>query len=256
MSDDRGYDAGPDGTGHPAELSGALHTLAEDHQVAPPVPGAEIRRLALRRGRRRRTAVVIAGVAAAAAVAVTSAVGPGHDSDSGRRTTPATGNSLRPGPATTAPPATAAPPAPTASPATADAVVDLTKMTMTVDGRALPVSPGVPKQPTPTGRFTVTGKYQVRPLKTGTDVGGSGSGGVKEVTVPWVIELLSVDTRRANFVIALTYAPKAPGNYATTSGWIGLREADAKWLYTRLDKGSVVLVTGRTPMVGTSMTRP
>ncbi|GHE04093.1 L,D-transpeptidase [Streptomyces alanosinicus] len=241
MSDDRGYDAGPDGTGRPPELSGALRTLAEEHQVAAPVPGAEIRRRAVRRGRRRRTAVALAGVTAAAALAVTLTAGLGHHSDAGpgRRATPATGLSPRPSPA----PSRTAP---------ADAVVDLTKLTMTVDGRVLAISPGVPKAPTPTGRFTVIGKSPVRPLKTGTDGDGvSGSGGTgsgaAEVSAPWAIELLSARTRKVTFAIALTFDPKAPGNYATTTGWIGLRPADAKWLYTRLAKGSVVLVTGRTP---------
>lgn len=239
MSDDRGYDAGRDGTGHPAGLSGALHTVAEKHQLSPSVPGAEIRRLAVRRGRRRRTAVALAGVATAAAVAVTLTAGLGHDSGPGDRTTPATGPRLPSEP----PPATSA--------AAADAVVDLTTMSMRVDGRILPVSPGVPDRPTPTGRFTVTGKFPVRVLRTpegpsGGSGSGSGSGGA-ELKVPWAIELASADTHEATFVMALTYEPKAPGTYAATSGWIGLRAADAKWLYARLDKGAVVLVTGRTP---------
>ncbi|GHI06266.1 hypothetical protein AQI88_36320 [Streptomyces cellostaticus] len=244
MSDDRRYDADPHDTGYAGELSGALHTLAAEHQSAPPVPGAEIRRLAVRRGRRLRTTVVVAGIAAAAALAVTLTAGLRHDSGSVRRTTPATGPGLHPSPSLT--------PTSTATPVVADALVDLTRMTMTVDGRALPVSSGVPEQPTPTGRFTVFGKYRIRPLSTGNGTGGSGAGGAEELKAPWVIELLSADRKKTTLILALTYDPKAPGRSPTTGGWIGLREADAKWLYTRLDKGSVVLVTGRTPTVGAS----
>ncbi|MGW3203906.1 L,D-transpeptidase [Streptomyces sp. NPDC001135] len=256
MSDDRGYGTGRDGTGtgHAAELSEVLRTLADEHQCAPPVSGAEIRRLAVRRGRRRRTTVVLAGVAAAAAVAVTLTAGhgPGHDSGPGRRTTPATGPSLRPGPVPSATPTEAA----------ADAVVDLTRRVMTVDGRVLPVSPGVPGQPAPTGRFTVTGKYRAGAPEAGSGLGGSGSGsgssggGAAKPMAPWGIELLSADTRKATFAIVPTHDSQAPGHHPATDGWIGLREADAKWLYARLDKGAVVLVTGRTPTVGASAPAP
>ncbi|MFI1366742.1 L,D-transpeptidase [Streptomyces griseochromogenes] len=249
MSDDRRYDAdlpgtGLDGTGHAGELSGALRTLAQDHQAAPPVPGTEIRRLAVRRGRRRRTTAAVAGIAAAAAVAVTLSAGLRHDSGSPRRTVPATSPSLRPSPATSPSPSPRPSPA-TSTPVPADAVVDLTGMTMAVDGRVMPVSSGVAKLPTPTGRFTVIAKYLKGEPKTDDGVGGSVSG----PSAPWTIELLSADRKRTTFIDALTYDTKAPGHYATTGGWISLHEADAKWLFTRLDKGSVVLVTGRAPQL-------
>ncbi|MFJ5968706.1 L,D-transpeptidase [Streptomyces sp. NPDC093060] len=235
MSDDRDYDADL----HP-ELSGALRTLADGHQSPPPVAGAEIRRLAVRRGRRRRTTVVVGGVAAAAALAVTVTVGLGHDSDSGRRTTPAASPLLRTSPA------------PSPTPVPADAVVDLTGMTMTLDGRMMPISSGVAERPTPTGRFTVVAKS----LKRQMEIGSGGGGGTSMPSVPWVIELRSADPKRTTAVIALTYDLKAPGNYASTGGWIGLPEADAKWVYARLDKGAVVLVTGRTPSPGASASTP
>ncbi|MFJ9865274.1 L,D-transpeptidase [Streptomyces sp. NPDC101165] len=236
MSDDRDRDVDPR-----PELSGALRTLAEGNQSPPPVAGAEVRRLAVRRGRRRRTTVVVGGVAAAAALAVTVTVGLGlrHDSDSGRRTTPAASPRLRTSPA------------PTPTPAAADAVVDLTGMTMTLDGRIMPISSGVPQLPTPTGRFTVVAKSLKREMETGSG-GGSGT---SMPSVPWVIELRSADRTRTT-AIALTYDLKAPGTYASTGGWIGLPEDDAKWVYTRLDKGAVVLVTGRTPSVRASVTTP
>ncbi|MFF4571288.1 L,D-transpeptidase [Streptomyces sp. NPDC001410] len=245
MSDDRDYDADLHPDFHP-ELSGGLRTLAESHQSSPPVAGAEVRRLAVRRGRRRRTTVVVGGVAAAAALAVTMTVGltHGHDSDSGRRTTPAASPRLRTGPA----------PTPTPTPAAADAVVDLTKMTMTVDGRMMPISSGVSELPTPTGRFTVVAKSPKAEMEFGSG-GGSGSG-ASMPSVPWVIELRSADRKRSTAVVALTYDLKAPGNYASTGGWIGLPEADAKWVYTRLDKGAVVLVTGRTPSLRPSASTP
>ncbi|MGW2742601.1 L,D-transpeptidase [Streptomyces sp. NPDC001450] len=239
MSDDRDHDADLR-----PELCGALRTLAEEHQFPPPVAGAEIRRLAARRGRRRRTTVVLAGVAAAAALAGTLTVGLGHDSDSGRRTTPAASPRLRTSPA----------PAPTPTPAAADAVVDLTGMTMTVDGRIMPISSGVPELPTATGRFTVVAKSLKREMEIGSG-DGNGSGAAMP-SVPWVIELRSADRRKTTAVVALTYDLKAPGTYASTGGWIGLPEADAKWVYTRLDKGAVVLVTGRAPTLRASTPTP
>lgn len=43
-----------------------------------------------------------------------------------------------------------------------------------------------------------------------------------------------------NFIATMTFDEKAPGNYDRTSGWIGLRQADAKWLYQQLSPGAVV----------------
>ena len=49
------------------------------------------------------------------------------------------------------------------------------------------------------------------------------------------------------YIAALTYDEKAPGNYDTTPGWIGLRSADARWLYERLAKGAIVEFRGAAP---------
>lgn len=43
-----------------------------------------------------------------------------------------------------------------------------------------------------------------------------------------------------NFIATMTYDEKALGNYDRTGGWIGLRQADAKWLYEQLSPGAVI----------------
>jgi hypothetical protein len=199
------------------ELASGLRELAQDAETLPSVSGAEIRLRAVRRRRRRFrwTAVTVAGACAAASLALVMALNlTGGDRED------------RPSPAAspTAPPSTPSPAAP-------DATVDLSRRMLTVAGRELPISSGSVRYPTATGRMTVVTKDSVRALSL--------FAGKYMEKVAWVIGLRAADGT-TNFVGTLTGEEKAPGNYDVTTGWIGLRRADAVWLYKELAPGAVV----------------
>ncbi|WP_217569966.1 L,D-transpeptidase [Streptomyces sp. GbtcB7] len=203
------------------ELASGLRELAQDAETPPSVSGAEIRQRAVRRRRRRRTAVTVAGACAAASLALVVALNlTGGDRED------------RPSPASspTAPPSTPSPAAP-------EATVDLSRRMLTVAGRDLPISSGSVRYPTATGRMMVVTKDSVRTLSlfAGKDL----------QKVSWVIGLRAADGT-TNFVGTLTSDEKAPGNYDVTTGWIGLRRADAVWLYKELAPGAVVEIRGAT----------
>ena len=208
------------------DLTTGLRELAESGQMPPRVPGAEVRRRAGVR-RRRRAAVAAAGVSAVAALGVAlllNLTGPGpHE---------------RPSPASTGTPSTHAAPS---------ATVYLARRVLVIGDRVLRVSAGTFDTRTPTGRMTVTARREIM-TQPGKAVGFKGSYSVK---VPWVVEL-SADDGTSTFLGGLTYDSKAPGNYDTTNGWIGLGVEDAKWVYERLSVGDVVVVEdGRgTPVPG------
>ncbi|MFC9634057.1 L,D-transpeptidase [Streptomyces mirabilis] len=205
------------------ELTSGLRELAQDAETPPSVSGAEIRLRAVRRRRRRFrwTAVTVAGACAAASLALVVALNlTGDDRED------------RPSPAAspTAPPSTPSPAAP-------DATVDLSRRMLTVAGRDLPISSGSVRYPTATGRMMVVTKDSVRTLSlfAGKDL----------QKVAWVIGLRAADGT-TNFVGTLTSDEKAPGNYDVTTGWIGLRHADAVWLYKQLEPGAVIEIRGAT----------
>ncbi|WP_369247905.1 L,D-transpeptidase [Streptomyces sp. R41] len=205
------------------ELTSELRELAAEGETLPALSGAEIRGRAVRRRRRRRTTVAVAGVGAAAGLALALVLNLGGGTDQ------------RPAPA-------ASPTGTPSLPAVPDATVDLSRRVISVAGRELPLSSGSEWTPTGTGRMTVTAKESVKLMPGGV-------AGLKDdysLKVPWVIELGASDGT-ANYIAALTYDEKAPGNYDSTTGWIGLRPTDAKWLYERLTPGSVIDVEGTAP---------
>ncbi|MGA4841618.1 L,D-transpeptidase [Streptomyces sp. G45] len=134
-------------------------------------------------------------------------------------------------------------PAPPAAPSTRSAapaaVVDLSARTLSLGGREVPVSSGKAGHPTRTGRMTVVAKYRTKRL----DSASVGLGEQYDVTLPWVVELRA-DDGSVNYLVAMTYAEGAPGVRDATRGWIGLRRADAAWVYGRLRPGAVVSVQG------------
>lgn len=202
MSDDR-------------DLTTALRDVADAHQTPPPVPGTEIRRRAARRRRRRHAALAgtAAAVVAAVVLGLTTVLGGGPEQR---------------------PAAAASDTTPSTLPA---ATVDLSRRLLTIAGHELPVSSGTAQHPTPTGLMTVTAKF---PTKT-MDSAALGLGGGYDLTLPWVVELRTADGR-TNYVVALTYDEQAPGKLDVTHGWIGLRTADAKWLYAKVKPGMVLSV--------------
>ncbi|WP_217177098.1 L,D-transpeptidase family protein [Streptomyces sp. AC495_CC817] len=59
----------------------------------------------------------------------------------------------------------------------------------------------------------------------------------------------------ALWIAALSAEEKAPGDQDLTSGWIGLRTTDARWLYGRLTVGAIVEIRGTTsPPPSTALT--
>ncbi|WP_405730682.1 L,D-transpeptidase [Streptomyces sp. NBC_01537] len=202
MSDDR-------------DLTTALRDVADAHQTPPQVPGTEIRRRAAWRRRRRHGA--LAGTAAAVVATVVLGFTTGLGGGTGQR-----------------PAAAASGTTPSTRPA---ATVDLSRRLLTIAGRELPVSSGTFQYPTPTGLMTVTAKFPTKAM----DSAALGLAGAYDVTLPWVVELRTADGR-TNYVLALTYDETAPGKSDVTHGWIGLRTADAKWLYARVKPGMVLSV--------------
>ncbi|MCZ4511163.1 L,D-transpeptidase [Streptomyces sp. ActVer] len=227
-----GLDAGPDSASGGTELATALRELAHDHETPVPVPGTEIRRRAGRRRRRRQVSFAAAGATAAGALALVLTVVLTGGRDAGS-TTPAASYTA---PTPPTPPATAEP-----SPVAVAATVDLGRREMSVEGRTLPISSGSLKTPTPTGLMTVTAKYRAATVP-GDSAGWNGY----DVKGTWVMRLRTPDDR-TNYLLALTWDEKAPGNYDRTGGVIGLRRDDAMWLYEALKPGSVVEVVGSAP---------
>ncbi|MER5220459.1 L,D-transpeptidase [Streptomyces flaveus] len=214
------------------ELASALHELAENHETPLPVPGAEIRRCALRRRRRRHASLATVGAGAVAAVSVVLSMAFVGGKDGGGKD----GHSRPPAATLKAPdPSSVAGSVPAAT-------VNLSRRELIVGGRVLPISAGAAKTPTPTGRMTVTGKYKVATLPADT----LGFGRRYETKTPWVIQLRTPQNR-TTYIGAFTLDEKAPGNYDSTAGWIGLRRGDAAWLYRRIDTGAVVAVVGAAP---------
>ncbi|MFS8200321.1 L,D-transpeptidase [Streptomyces sp. CWNU-52B] len=213
-----------------SELASGLRELAQAHESPVTVPGTEIRRRAVRRRRRRRTAslaTVSTAGAGALALVLTLAFTGGEGS---RPTPPAAGYGAR------TPSVSAVP-----SPKPVAATVDLGRRELVAEGRRVPISSGTIKSPTPTGLMTVIAKY-----KAATVPGESAGWSEYDVKATWVMRLRGPD-HRTNYLLALNWDEKAPGNYDITGGAIGLRRVDAMWLYEALRPGAVVRVVGRTP---------
>lgn len=220
------------------ELTVRLRELAGTAEAPPPGSGAEVRATAgrRRRRRRRRSAAVVGGCAAAGLAAVLTLNVASHGTEGH--------------------PSTAASPVPSAT-AGPDATVDLSRHVLTFAGRELPISAGTARNPTPTGLMTVTGKDSTV-VFTGDTVGFDSGYDLK---MAWVVTLSPVEasapgedgasrTGEATAlspaaggpirIAAIAHNEKAPGNQDTTTGWIGLRTTDARWLYERLPEGAVV----------------
>ncbi|MEU6510886.1 L,D-transpeptidase [Streptomyces sp. NPDC046942] len=206
------------------DLTTGLRELAESAEQVPPLSGAGIRHLAQRRRRRRRTITALGGTAAVAAVALALVLNLGG-SGAVRQDVPA----KRP---TSAPTRQPAP----------DVEVDLSSRRLVAGGRSMPLSSGLARTPTPTGRMTVVSRDPVT-VVTGAVVGRPHDLRYK---VPWVIRLRA-DDGTTTAVFGMITDETVPGVYDFTSGWIGLRTADAKWLYDRLPTGSVVDIKGHAP---------
>jgi hypothetical protein len=242
------------------DLTVRLRELAETAEAPPPGSGAEVRAVAGRRRRRRRTSAAVAGGCAAAGLAAVLTL---NAASHGTEQRPATAASAEAG-------AVAAP----------QVMVDLSRRLLVYDGREMPITAGKDDTPTPTGLMQVTRKedtarfggvtvgfgdeyvvnmrwvMELKPVAEGATPGGedpgaadprgttgagdtAASSGAQESgrtsptpTRPWSPWTLGI--------AAIAHNEKAPGAYDVTGGWIGLRTADARWLFERLPEDAIV----------------
>lgn len=195
------------------ELTAVLRGLATAHETHPSVAAPEIRRRAVRRGRRRRTALALgAGAAALALAAFALTLGSG---DAPAR---------RQAPAATAPRPPASP-TPLTTPVTG--VVDFEKRALTVDGRVMPITSGFPTRAS-ARLLTVAAKLDLT-----RDTVDALARSACKVAEPYVVELRGTDGSSL-----YAYHRAAP----RTGTWIGLDAKNAVWLYNRLKPGDTLSV--------------
>ncbi|MGY0069742.1 hypothetical protein ACWZEH_23715 [Streptomyces sp. QTS137] len=230
------------------ELATALRELAEAHESPPPTPAAEVRTRARRRSRRRRTTVrlglatSVAGMLATIGLTV-HAEEPGHDS----REAPAASSGAQ---AIGTP--TSSPRAPEAVAGTAEAVLDLSRHTLTVGGRVMRVNSHlVATEPPHDHRLTVRAKHEVMLLRSDARAGNA-----YEAKVPYVVELRNGDGAPA-YTGALAFDTRSLGALGARTSWLGLSVDDARWFYTRARRGEHIEITSAaTPAPPVATTNP
>ena len=221
------------------ELSIALHDLAARNEAFPPLSGAEVRRRAVRRGRRRTAGVLGAGAVAFAVVALALTAGfTGSAEDGNERQLPAaTHADPVPSPRVTS--GGASTPAPR-TPATG--TVALGKRVMIVGSRVMPLTSGFSDGSEIVGPLTVYKRHETK-VVTVTDL----TGGIAYTTaISLAVELRDVNNEPVYVGIAFSSKEKSTGEQDTGAAWIGLDSADAKWFYEDAKIGSVLAVTGAT----------
>ncbi|GGZ95570.1 hypothetical protein ACFOOM_13495 [Streptomyces echinoruber] len=207
------------------ELTAALRGLATANETPPSVAAPEIRRRAVRRGRRRRTALTLgAGAAALALAAFALTLGSGDAPV--RREAPAVTAPRLPASPTPRFPASPTPTTPLSTPVTG--TVDFGKRALTVDGRVMPITSGYPVRPA-AGLLTVAATLDLT-----RDTVDELAKSTCKVAAPYVVELRGTDNSSL-YVGSLTCAPRA-------GAWIGLDAKNAVWLYHRLRPGDTLSV--------------
>ncbi|MFJ4581047.1 L,D-transpeptidase [Streptomyces echinatus] len=218
----------PSGPAAPEELSDrlseALREVAVQGRRSAPAPGAFVRRQAARRRRTRRAALVSAGlvVAGTAVVAGTVLLDP---ADRPARPPAATASTTAPAP----------PPSPDGT--TVDDIrIDLTRLELSAGGRTFSVSAPGMNQP-----FRGDAVARVTERLRRVRFSSSPTGVVEEHE--WVLAFLG---RRGDqhFVYGTDSTVDVPGRRPSTLGLIGLRTADARWLYEHTVVGAKVTITG------------
>ncbi|GAA3199701.1 MULTISPECIES: hypothetical protein [Streptomyces] len=214
------------------ELARALRELAAQHETPPRLDAARVRDLARRRSRRRRATAVL-GTAVTAACALAALAFTLHPDDpGGRRQLPGTASD-RP---TTGTPTS--PPVPTPAPA---GVLDLGGHTLTVGDRVMRVDSHSFDRFPPGSRMTVVAKADLRllPLEAGAGAGGQE---VKEIKVPYLVELRTSDGEPV-YAGALAFDTRALAGLAAGTGWVGMDIRDAEWFYQRIRVGDRIEIT-------------
>jgi hypothetical protein len=229
-----------------AELSTALHEFAENHETPPPLSGAEVRGHAVRRVRRRRAGTLAAGTAALALAAFAVTLDPAEEEN--HRQVPAAT------PAVPSPPPATSREATTVTPTVGK--VDLDRSILTVGDRAMMITSGVADSPGPVGPLTVYRKLDSKVLPVTNPTEGTRY----NADVALAVELRDADNQPFYVGAALSYDTKNISKYDTTSGWISLDVADAKWFHTSVKTGSSFAVTGSAsagrPAGTPTLTRP
>lgn len=257
------------------ELTVRLRELAETAETPPPGSGAEVRATAGRRRRRRRTTAAVAGGCAAAGLAAVLTL---NVASHGTEQRPSTAMS-------SVPSATAAPEVTVdlsrrvltfegrdlpISAGTAKTPTPTGLMTVSAKYSVKTISAATVKYPdeydvklpwvlelSPTTDGTRRTAEPVdgteEPDGTdGTDGDGTDGPGTSENTSEQASEQANEGATPSPvgsdiWIAALSHNEKAPGTLDTTSGWIGLRTADARWLYDRLTTGALVEIRGTAP---------
>ncbi|MDX3521119.1 L,D-transpeptidase [Streptomyces scabiei] len=243
------------------DLTVRLRELAETAETPPPGSGAEVRAVAGRRRRRRRTSAAVAGGCAAAGLAAVLTL---NAASHGTEQRPATASSASAS-------ATAAPDV-TVDLSRRVLVYDGRELPITAGKDSEPTPTGLmhvsrkldairfsnaavglgdgytvrlewvlelsPVATGDTGEREEPGSADGRGTTEAGDTGDSGGGTDPSGTTS------QAPTRtwnpRAPWIAAIAYNEKAPGTLDVTDGWIGLRTADARWLFERLPTGAVV----------------
>ncbi|WEH16632.1 L,D-transpeptidase [Streptomyces sp. VNUA24] len=247
------------------DLTVRLRELAETAEAPPPGSGAEVRAVAGRRRRRRRTSVAVAGGCAAAGLAAVLTLNAASHGTEQRPATAASGSAS----------AVAAPQV-TVDLSRRVLVYDGRELPITAGKDDTPTPTGlmhvtrkedavrfsgvtagfgdeyvmnlqwvmeltpVAKGATPGGEEpgAVDARGTTGAGDTGDSGGDTGTGGRTSATPtptptptgrPWTL-----------WIAAIAHNEKAPGTLDVTSGWIGLRTADARWLFERLPEDAVV----------------
>lgn len=261
------------------ELTVRLRELAETAEAPPPGSGAEVRATAGRRRRRRRTSAAVAGGCAAAGLAAVLTL---NVASHGTEQRPSTAMSSVPS-VTAAPEVTVdlsrrvltfegrdlpisagtvRTPTPTGLMTVSAKYSVKTISAATVEFPdeydvklpwVLELSPATDGTDATDGARRTAEPIDGTEEPDGTDeTGGTDGTGTSENTSEKANEEVSEGTTPSPvgsdiWIAALSRNEKAPGTLDTTSGWIGLRTADARWLYARLTTGALVEIRGTAP---------
>ncbi|MFF9085871.1 hypothetical protein ACF1BE_05560 [Streptomyces sp. NPDC014991] len=218
----------PSGPATPEEISdrltAALHEVADRGRRSAPAPGAVVRRRAVLRRRTRRAGLLSAGLAFAGTAAL---VGTGLLDPSDRPARP--------------PAATASTTAPAPHPSSGDSTVhdisvDLTTLRLRAGGRTFSVSAPGMNQP-----FRGDSVARVTARHRHARFSSSPTGVVERHD--WVLAFLG-SRQEPHFLYGTGGTVDVPGRRPSTLGLIGLRTADARWLYEHTAVGAKITITG------------
>ncbi|ARP71063.1 hypothetical protein LK07_16215 [Streptomyces pluripotens] len=204
-------------------LTRALREVAGHGRRSAPTTGAFVRRRAVLRRRARRAGLVSAGLVLASTAVVT---GTALLDRADRSATPPAGTT-----STTTP---APHPSPDATPVH-DIRIDLTHLELHAAGRTFPISAPSADKAFRAGDSVARVTELNRRLKFVAQPGGE----VEEHD--WVLRFQG-SRKLPHFIYATVGSVKVPGRRAL--GPIGLRTADARWLYEHTVVGAKVTITG------------